>query len=261
MSVFRVNKTKDYTVMSNHHLRDEALSLKAKGLLSMMLALPEDWDYSVNGLVSICKEDVRAVKSALAELKGQGYLVVTKLYPNGERKRIEYVYDIFERPQEARSQEVQNVAVENVPLQNVELQNATQLNTKESNTKELNTDHKKERKRHSFDAIINAYTDNPSTRELLGEWLQNRKAKRAAMTDNAIKRNIDKLDEYARESSMSVDDYLAEVVRRGWTAFYTIKNYQNNYQRAQQANTLPAERRETQAEHYKVIELMSQLKA
>lgn len=234
MSVFRVNKTKDYTVMSNHHLRDKALSLKAKGLLSMMLALPEDWDYSVNGLVAICKEDVRAVKSALAELKEQGYLVVTKLYPNGERKRIEYVYDIFERPQEARSQEVQNVAVENVPLQNVELQNATQLNTKESNTKELNTDHKKERKRHSFDAIINAYTDNPSTRELLGEWLQNRKAKRAAMTDNAIKRNIDKLDEYARESRMSVDDYIAEVVRRGWTAFYPIKNYQSNYQRAQE---------------------------
>lgn len=237
MSVFRVNKTKDYTVMSNHHLRDKALSLKAKGLLSMMLALPEDWDYSVNGLVAICREDVRAVKSALAELKEQGYLVVTKLYPNGERKRIEYVYDIFERPQEARSQEVQNVAVENVPLQNVELQNVTQLNTKESNTKELNTDHKKERKRHSFDAIINAYTDNPSTRELLGEWLQNRKAKRAAMTDNAIKRNIDKLDQYARESRMSVDDYLAEVVRRGWTAFYPIKSYQGGGQRAQQGKT------------------------
>lgn len=237
MSVFRVNKTKDYTVMSNHHLRDKALSLKAKGLLSMMLALPEDWDYSVNGLVAICREDVRAVKSALAELKEQGYLVVTKLYPNGERKRIEYVYDIFERPQEARSQEVQNVAVENVPLQNVELQNVTQLNTKESNTKGLNTDHKKERKRHSFDAIINACTSNATTKELLGEWLQNRKAKRAAMTDNAIRRNIDKLDEYARESRMSVDDYLAEVVRRGWTAFYPIKSYQGGGQRAQQGKT------------------------
>lgn len=236
MSVFRVNKTKDYTVMSNYHLRDKALSLKAKGLLSMMLALPDDWDYSVNGLVSICKEDVRAIKSALAELKEQGYLVVTKLYPNGERKRIEYVYDIFERPQEALSQEVQNVPLQNVPLQNVALQNVTQLNTKESNTKELNTDYKKERKRHSFDAIINAYTDNPSTRELLGEWLQNRKAKRAAMTDNAIKRNIDKLDEYARESRMSVDDYLAEVVRRGWTAFYPIKNYQPSAWNRSQAN-------------------------
>jgi hypothetical protein len=258
MSVFRVNKTKDYTVMSNHHLRDKALSLKAKGLLSMMLALPDDWDYSVNGLVAICKEDVRAVKSALAELKEHGYLVVTKLYPNGERKRIEYVYDIFEKPQEVQNQEVQNVAVENVPLLN-----DTQLNTKESNTKESSTNNKKKvRKSNSFNEIINAYTSSPSTRELLGEWLQNRKAKRSAMTDNAIKRNIDKLDEYARESRMSVDDYIAEVVRRGWTAFYPIKNYQDTYrQPAQQANTLPAERRETQAEQNRVIELMSQLKA
>lgn len=96
---------------------------------------------------------------------------------------------------------------------------------------------KKERKRHSFDAIINAYTDNPSTRELLGEWLQNRKAKRAAMTDNAIKRNIAKLDQYAGESSMSVDDYLAEVVRRGWTAFYPIKSYYGGNLRAQQGKT------------------------
>lgn len=262
MSVFRVNKTKDYTVMSNHHLRDKALSLKAKGLLSMMLALPEDWDYSVNGLVAICREDVRAVKSALAELKEQGYLVVTKLYPNGERKRIEYVYDIFERPQEARSQEVQNVAVENVPLQNVELQNVTQLNTKELNTKELNTDHKKERKRHSFDAIIDAYTNDAATKELLGEWLQNRKAKRAAMTDNAIKRNIDKLDECARQSGMTVNAYLDEVICRGWSAFYPIALYKGKAFRApQQANTLPAERRETQAEQDRVKELMSQLKA
>lgn len=234
MSVFRVNKTKDYTVMSNYHLRDKGLSLKAKGLLSMMLALPDDWDYSVNGLVAICKEDVRAVKSALAELKERGYLVVTKLYPNGARKRIEYVYDIFEKPQDAHGQEVHGQEVQNVPLQNVDVQNVAQLNTKESNTKELKTNNKKkERKSNSFDAIINAFTDNPSTRELLVEWLQNRKAKRAPMTDNAIKRNIDKLNQYAEESHMSVDDYLSEVIRRGWQAFYPIKNYQG-YQRAQQ---------------------------
>lgn len=220
----------------------------------MMLALPDDWDYSVNGLVAICKEDVRAVKSALTELKEQGYLVVTKLYPDGKRKRIEYVYDIFEQPQEVHSQGVQNV-----PLQNVALRNATQLSTEESNTEESNTEHKKERKHHSFDAIIDDYTNSPTTKELLGEWLQNRKAKRAAMTDNAIKRNIDKLDDYAAQSNMSVDDYLAEVIRRGWNAFYPIKNYQGYKQ--PQAVTLPAERRETQAEQDRVIALMSQLKA
>ena len=80
------------------------------------------------------------------------------------------------------------------------------------------------------------------------------------MTDNAIKRNIDKLDVYAAQSNMSVDDYLAEVIRRGWSAFYPIKSYQGYKQQAQ-AVTLPVERRETQAERDRAIELMSQLRA
>lgn len=85
---------------------------------------------------------------------------------------------------------------------------------------------KKTRKAKSFDAIIDAYTSDPRTKELLGEWLQNRKAKRAAMTDGAIKGNIDILDRLAQESRMNVNDYLSEVVRRGWTAFFAINNYQ-----------------------------------
>lgn len=85
---------------------------------------------------------------------------------------------------------------------------------------------KKTRKSKSFDDIIDAYTSDPTTKELLGQWLQNRKAKRAAMTDGAIQGNIDVLDRLAQESRMNVNDYLAEVVRRGWTAFFAINNYQ-----------------------------------
>lgn len=93
---------------------------------------------------------------------------------------------------------------------------------------------KKTRKTKSFDDIINAYTSDPTTKDLLGAWLQNRKAKRAAMTDRAIQGNIDKLDEYARESRMNVNDYLDEVVRRGWTAFFAIDNYKRTrYQKPQ----------------------------
>ena len=65
MTVFRVEKTKDFTVMSNHHLRNKTLSLKAKGLLSLMLSLPEDWDYTTKGLVQICKEGVDSISTAL----------------------------------------------------------------------------------------------------------------------------------------------------------------------------------------------------
>ena len=68
MAVFRIERTRDYTVMSNHHLRDKALSLKSKGLLSMMLSLPEDWNYTTRGLAKICKEGVDAIGGALREL-------------------------------------------------------------------------------------------------------------------------------------------------------------------------------------------------
>lgn len=85
---------------------------------------------------------------------------------------------------------------------------------------------KKTRKAKSFDDIIDAYTSDPTTKKLLGQWLQNRKAKRAAMTDGAIQGNIDILNRLAQESRMNVNDYLSEVVRRGWTAFFAINNYQ-----------------------------------
>ena len=74
MAVFRIERTRDYTVMSNHHLRDKALSLKSKGLLSMMLSLPEDWNYTTRGLAKICKEGVDAIGGALRELESAGYI-------------------------------------------------------------------------------------------------------------------------------------------------------------------------------------------
>ena len=88
MSVIRVNKTKDYVVMSNHHFKERKMSLKAKGLLSEMLSLPDDWDYSISGLVSINKENETSIKSALNELKEFGYLKVNKLLPNENIKDL-----------------------------------------------------------------------------------------------------------------------------------------------------------------------------
>lgn len=85
MAVFRVEKTKDFTVMSNYHLRDVELSLKAKGLLSLMLSLPEDWDYTTKGLAYICKDGVDSITSALKELESHGYLTRQRTrYENGQ---------------------------------------------------------------------------------------------------------------------------------------------------------------------------------
>jgi len=74
MAVFRVERTKDYTVMSNHHLRNKTLSLKAKGLQSLMLSLPENWDFTLAGLAFICQDGISSVRSGVAELEKHGYL-------------------------------------------------------------------------------------------------------------------------------------------------------------------------------------------
>lgn len=99
MAVFRVEKTKDFTIMSNHHLRNPKLSLKAKGLLSLMLSLPEDWDYTTKGLAQICKEGVDSIGTALKELERYGYLTRRRLRcENGQLGDIEYT--IHETPAE-----------------------------------------------------------------------------------------------------------------------------------------------------------------
>ena len=75
MAVFRIEKTRDYTVMSNYHLRDMSLSLKAKGLLSLMLSLPENWDYTTKGLARICKDGIDSISGGIRELEAHGYLI------------------------------------------------------------------------------------------------------------------------------------------------------------------------------------------
>jgi hypothetical protein len=97
MAVFRVERTRDYTVMSNHHLKNRALSLKAKGLLSMMLSLPDNWDYTTRGLASICREGVDAIGKTLKELENAGYMERRQL--RGKDGRItDTEYTIYEQP-------------------------------------------------------------------------------------------------------------------------------------------------------------------
>lgn len=139
MPVMRVHKTKDYTVMSNTHFREREMSLKAKGLLSLMFSLPDTWDYSIAGLVAICKENETAITSTLKELKKFGYLSVTKLMPNEtESGRIEYVYDIYETPTETENLPKEKQGVENQGVVFQGAENQAQLSTNKSITKELN---------------------------------------------------------------------------------------------------------------------------
>lgn len=115
--VFKINKTEDYSIISNKFLREKDMSLKAKGLLALMLSLPDSWVYSINGLVAICKEEESAIKTTLQELKRFGYLSIDKCMPNTTQSgRIEYVYNIYEEPH--KKQEGDFLPLEILPLEN-----------------------------------------------------------------------------------------------------------------------------------------------
>jgi hypothetical protein len=128
MAVIRVEKTQNYTVMSNHHLRNKNLSLKAKGLMSLMLSLPPDWDYSVGGLVAVCKEAHTSIRSALKELEENDYLIRKRT--NSEKGYFVYEYTLYEIPEMRHT--------ENTYAVKAHTENGTQLNKEKINTKELN---------------------------------------------------------------------------------------------------------------------------
>ena len=159
MAVFRVEKTRDYTVMANHHLKNKDLSLKSKGLLSQMLSLPEDWDYTLKGLSMINRESIDAIREAVRELEQAGYIVRTRERNEfGHLKGTDYtIYEkphlatnstekmepisekpVFERPM-LENPILDNPVLDNPVLEKPTLGNPTQLNTKKTNTDSLMT--------------------------------------------------------------------------------------------------------------------------
>ena len=142
MAVFRIERTRDYTVMSNHHLRDKALSLKSKGLLSMMLSLPEDWNYTTRGLAKICKEGVDAIGGALRELEAAGYIVRHQMRDRqGRISDTEYV--IYEQPQpkapDTPQPDTASPDTENPYLADPDTEKPAELNIEKSRTQKSNT--------------------------------------------------------------------------------------------------------------------------
>ena len=143
MAVFRIERTRDYTVMSNHHLRDKALSLKSKGLLSMMLSLPEDWNYTTRGLAKICKEGVDAIGGALRELESAGYIVRHQMRDRqGRISDTEYV--IYEQPQpkapDTPQPDTASPDTENPYLDDPDTEKPAELNIEKSKTQKQTTD-------------------------------------------------------------------------------------------------------------------------
>lgn len=242
MAIVRVVKNKDYTVMSNAHLHDKRLSLKAVGLLSIVLSLPDNWHYTVKGLVGSVKDGERAVNGALSELKKCGYLQVNKLYPNSERSKIEYQYVFYEKPQDLQNvpleQDLQNVDLQNVGLQNVDLQNVgayintNKQSTNKQNTKELNTNEYKEKnnKKESVNSVIAEYTENKDLQDALHDFVDMRTKARKPLTVRAMKLSLNELDKLAVDDMTKIAIVNQSIVH-SWLTFYKLQNNNNGGQR------------------------------
>lgn len=207
MAKFKIHKSKDYTIMSNIHLKEKEMSLKAKGLLSVMFSLPENWNYSIDGLVAICKENETAIKSTLDEIKSFGYLTVTKLLPNKTKSgRIEYVYDIYEIPkQEGRKQALENLPLEFLPLENQgQLITKVLSNTHTSNNKHSNT-------KISIHEIINEYHFSEDVKFKIFEWLEYKKEKNQGYKEKGFrafcKQRLEEISKYGDRYVIDMIDY------------------------------------------------------
>ena len=184
MSVIRIHKTKNFTVMSNHHFKEKGMSLKAKGLLSLMLSLPDDWNYSVAGLVKLSKDGKDSVMSALAELEKFGYLTRTQLTnEKGQFSGIEY--NIFEEPQSGLAV-AENPHAEKENTEKQDAENPRQLNTlsinhlKDKNTNELERDSEEE-----IYEILASISDK-ELRELYTDYVIQRRENNAALTPKGL---------------------------------------------------------------------------
>lgn len=243
MSVFRVKKDKNYTVMSNSHLKEKEMSLKAIGLLSKMLSLPDDWDYSLAGLVSICKENETAIKSALDELKTFGYLEMIKKLPNETNTgRIEYEYIIYEKPKQASEKQ----PIEILPLEILPIENPGQLNTDKSNTNNkinniniinnISKDNKlskkklkeieKEKLNKELVDTINLYFDDIDIINLLNTYLDLRKTKGLTVAQWIIILE-DFKKECASDKQYSIN-CLRKAIAGGWSQLIFLDNFKGN---------------------------------
>lgn len=228
MSVIRVNKNKNFVVMSNYHFKEKEMSLKAKGLLSEMLSLPDNWDYSIAGLVAINKENITSIKSTLEELKKFGYLKVTKLLPNETKSgRIEYIYDVFEKKQEGEKQGIENLGVEFLYLENQQQYNINNkiLNNKKNNNKYI---------------YMGTYKRIKLTQEQYDKLIKE-------FGEDYIKQIIERLDEYV-ESNNNKNKYsnynlvIRKAIRENWFKIEKLPSWFNQEIKKERDELTDAER-------------------
>ena len=221
MAVFRVEKTRDYTVMSNYHLRDMSLSLKAKGLLSLMLSLPDNWDYTMKGLARICKDGIDSISGGIRELEAHGYLTRQRVRnENGQLGAIEYT--ILERPKEpqpTQEEPIRENPMLDAPIQAERAQLNKDISSKDlSITEESNPIHSNP----PTPAVARMGTDGMGARKAYREVVLENIGYEYLIEDPKIDREqLDEIAELIVDTVCSArktiriagDDYPAEVVK------------------------------------------------
>lgn len=233
MAVIRTIKNENYTTMCNTHLRDKNLSLKAKGLLSMMLSLPDKWHYSVKGLEGICKESKNTINSVLNELEDNNYLVRRRRYCNGKISEWEYI--IFENNENHEEEllHLKNEDIENEDIENEDIENRDVYKiTKELNTNRLNTNEYKEKniKKESVNSVISEYTENKDLQDALHGFVDMRTKARKPLTVRAMKLSLNELDKLAVDDVTKIAIVNQSIVH-SWSTFYKLQNNNNGGQR------------------------------
>ena len=248
MAKFKINKTENYTIIANTHLKERKMSLKSKGLLTLMLSLPDDWNYSLKGLVSLCSESESAIKSSLQELKKFGYLRIQKIAPKKGSGKFEYIYEIFESPLKKEERQrvnkkvenlqlenqpdenvtIENLKVENQPVENLQLENQPDiLSTKQSRTKELNTKekNKKENVTEKLLNYIETLEIDSEKKKIFKEWVEYKKEKNQYKNTKSIDVLIKRFLKY---SVRELRDIVEKSIMNNYSGIFEPKEGVNN---------------------------------
>lgn len=223
MSVVRVNKTKNFTVMSNHHFKERGMSLKAKGLLSLMLSLPDNWDYSIAGLVKLSKDGKDSVMTALAELEEFGYLTRSRTTDNkGRFSGVEY--QIYEAPQPlSENQHSDKQQEENTNEENPPQLNNKELNKKELNKKELKTKKEEEPNGSSYKEVLTDI-DDTDLKQLYIDYIEMRRTINSPISARALSMLIDRCDRISGFDINLQKEMLEAAIINNWKSVYLPKD-------------------------------------
>lgn len=224
MAVFRIHKSKDYTVMSNHHLKNKDLSLKAKGLLTLMLSLPDDWDYSILGLASLSKDGKDAVMNALNELSDFGYTEVETF--RNDKGQYESIYNVYEFPnRETRCGKSESGNPPQLNTNNINTNKQSTNSIEDNSSRIINNTFKnisssiKEKRKKEIDLsfVGSSFIDT------MERYISYRKELKKPLVQSSAESAYRNLLKLSNQDARIADEIVEQSISNGWTGLFELK--------------------------------------